>query len=59
MKETGKERELLKGSCLEILFISKERSLLQCLSRAFVAQPPLQNTKKTKKKKNTITMGAN
>ena len=50
MKEIGKERELLKGSCPEILFISKERSLLQCLFGAFIAKPPLQNTQKKPKK---------
>ena len=50
MRENAKEQELLKGFRLEILFINRKVSLLQCLYRDFIAKPPLQITKKYKSK---------
>ena len=47
MRENEKEREELKASRPKALLI-KKNILLQCLSGAFIAKPPLQNTKKTK-----------
>ena len=49
MRENEKEREELKASRPKALLI-KKKILLQCLSGAFIAIPPLQNTKKPKPK---------
>ena len=53
-EKNKKEREQLKASCSKVLLISKRPSY-SVLSEAFIAKPPLQNTKKTKT--NTITGG--
>ena len=45
-KEAGTTKRFLPNFINE----KKERSSLQCLSGAFIAKPPLQNTKKTKSK---------
>ena len=45
-KEAGTTKRFLPNFINE----KNERSSLQCLSGAFIAKPPLQNTKKTKSK---------
>ena len=47
MRENEKEQEELKASRLKTLLMSK-RSPYSVLSRAFIAEPPLQITKITK-----------
>ena len=46
----GKRRERQKLLAKKKLLLIEKIALLQCLSGAFIAKPPLQNTKKTKKK---------
>ena len=49
-EKKGKEAGALKASRQKEILLMKKIALLQCLSRAFISKPPLQNTKKTKNK---------